>query len=287
MNNLALCYAGLGRHADALKMHEATLALRKTKLGPDHSDTLSSMNNLANSYQALGRLADALKLHKETLARKRAKLGPGHPDTLLGMYNLALCYAALGGHADALKLYEEMLALQKAKPGAVRPDTLYIMGHLAECLVKLDRGAEAVPIIDECLQRAAGKVVDPQFIAAMMGLRLGHFAKCRDAAGCRATAEMWEKQNHTDADGLYTAARFRAITAAVIRATDKSDAAAEAAAAEADRAMAWLQKAVAAGPQNAEQIRTGKDLAALREREDFKKLLADLAAKQSRERARE
>ena len=49
MNNLAISYADLGRHAEALKLHEETLALRKAKLGPDHPDTLSSMNNLATA----------------------------------------------------------------------------------------------------------------------------------------------------------------------------------------------------------------------------------------------
>ena len=62
MNNLAVSYAALGRHAEALKLREETLALRKAKLGPDHPDTLTSMNNLAVSYAALGRHAEALKL---------------------------------------------------------------------------------------------------------------------------------------------------------------------------------------------------------------------------------
>jgi hypothetical protein len=42
--------------------------------------------------------------------------------------------------------------------------------------------------------------------------------------------------------------------------------------------MAWLTKAVAAGYKNAAHMRKDKDLDALREREDFKKLLAELAA---------
>ena len=36
MNNLAVSYADLGRHAEALNLREETLALRKAKLGPDH-----------------------------------------------------------------------------------------------------------------------------------------------------------------------------------------------------------------------------------------------------------
>ncbi len=36
MNDLANSYAALGRHGDALKLREETLALQKVKLGPDH-----------------------------------------------------------------------------------------------------------------------------------------------------------------------------------------------------------------------------------------------------------
>ena len=45
--------------------------------------------------------------------------------------------------------------------------------------------------------------------------------------------------------------------------------------------MAWLHRAVAAGYKNAEQMKQDKDLGALRVREDFKKLLAELEAKKN------
>ena len=104
MHNLAAAYAALGRHAEALKLNEETLALRRAKLGPDHPDTLKSMHNLAASYDALGRHADAVKLREETLALRKAKLGPDHPDTLESMNNLASSYLAAGRTREALPL---------------------------------------------------------------------------------------------------------------------------------------------------------------------------------------
>ena len=63
------------------------------------------------------------------------------------------------------------------------------------------------------------------------------------AAGCRATAELFEKLNRPEADQLYLAARLRAVAAEVAtHAVSPDDATADA-----DRAMAWLTKAVAAG----------------------------------------
>jgi hypothetical protein len=195
----------------------------------------------------LGRRADALKLHEEALALRTAKLGRGHPQTLLSMTNLAVADTALGQHAEALALRQVALEHQKAKIGPNHPDTLDSMWGVAASLMRLDRGAEAVPIIDEYVRRAAGRVVDPRLVPAMIGLRLRHFEKAKDASGCRATAELWEKLGRADAGSLYNAACLRAVTAKVLRATDTPPGAADQTAGEADRAMAWLTQAVAAG----------------------------------------
>jgi tetratricopeptide (TPR) repeat protein len=97
MNGLGVCYRKLGRYAEALKLDEEALTLRKAKLGPDHPDTLRGMNDLADSYTYLGRFAEALKLHEETLALRKATLGPDHLETLRSMNNVANSYLDLGG----------------------------------------------------------------------------------------------------------------------------------------------------------------------------------------------
>jgi tetratricopeptide (TPR) repeat protein len=193
MNNLANSYDNLGRHADALKLREETLALRKAKLGPDHPDTLSSMDNLAISYAAVGRHADAFEVFRETLAMRKAKLGPDHPETLNSMNNLAGSYDALGRHAEALKLIEETLAMRRAKLGPDHPDTLLSVYNIACC------------------------------------------------------HSLW-----------------------IPKASDHVK--------QADFAMEWLRKAVAAGFKNVDLIRQDSDLDALRDREDFKKLVAEVEA---------
>jgi serine/threonine protein kinase/tetratricopeptide (TPR) repeat protein len=276
MNNLTTSYADLGRHADALKLQEQTLPLMKVKLGPGHPDTLATMHNLATSYTELGRHADAIGLYQETLALRELKLGPDHPDTLATMNNLAYSYYALGRHADTLRLHEQALALLTAKLGPDHPDTLLGMGNVAQSLLNLGRGAEAVRLIDDCVRRSAGQAVHPRLLPGVMDMRLRHFEKARDAAGCRQTAAMWEGLQRTDADSLYTAARMRAVTAAVLRTADTPSADGRPAEAEADRAMTWLKQAVTAGYKNATRLKQDKDLDALRDRADFAKLLTTL-----------
>ena len=276
MNNLANSYEALNRHADALKLREETLAIQKRVLPKDHPDTLRSMHNLANSYAALNRPTDALKLCEEVLAIMKRVLPKDHPHTLLSMNNLAGSYAALNRHADALKLLEETLAIQKRVLPKDHPDTLTSMVNLADSLIQLDRGVEALPLLDESIAKArTSPAVDPRLIPIAFGLRGKHFQKTGDPAGCRATAEMWEKLNRTDVDGLYNAACFRAVTAGVQAKTPGADAA-RLAKDDADRAMQWLHKAVQAGYKDAAHMKKDTDLDPLRDREDFKKLMAAL-----------
>ena len=107
-------------------------------------------------------------------------------------------------------------------------------------------------------------------------VRLGRGAEA--AADCRRAAETWVERGGSDAESLYNAARFRAVAAAALRAADESAAGAGQAEAEADRAMAWLERADAAGYRDAANMATDHDLDALRHRADFKGLLARLSA---------
>ena len=110
----------------------------------------------------------------------------------------------------------------------------------------------------------------------MILVRVGQADRTKDAAGWRAMAEMFEKLQPPDPESRYNLACLRAIIATILRAVDKSEGAAKDAAAEADRAMVWLKQAVAAGFKDINLMKTDKDLDALRDREDFKKLLAEL-----------
>ncbi len=270
-NNLALSYAALRRFEDALKLQQETLALVAAKLGPNHPDTHSSRINVAKALTDLEQYDDAVTLLRETLAGQQINPGPDHPHTLQTMYSLARNFHSLGQYDEALKFHAEALAGRRVKLGPGHRHTLYSMWAVAENLVKLGRGAEAVSVIDECLRLAAGQP-KAEIFSDVADLRLRHFAKASDPAGCRATAEMWEAMRLDNARSHYAAACFRAVTAKILRTTDSSPAGAKAADAEADLAMDRLRRAVAAGFKDAELLARDKDLDVLRDRADFRSL---------------
>ena len=51
MFNLASTYRNQGRWAEAEKLDVQVMETRKTVLGPEHPDTLTSMANLASTYR--------------------------------------------------------------------------------------------------------------------------------------------------------------------------------------------------------------------------------------------
>jgi serine/threonine protein kinase len=270
MNNLAVSYNAHGRHQEALALRQKTLDLAMKQLGPDHPDTLNKLHNIAFSHAALGDHHKALEIRLQTLERRKAhpQIGPNHPDTFRSMHALALTYSALGRHEEALNLHRETQVLRAKKLGPPHSETLRSLKEVALCLEDLNRGADAVTEVDEFVRLAAAQQIDPKLMADLLELRIRHFAKAADAAACQATAAMWEKMNKSDADSLFFAARLRAVAAKVAGQDVQT------ATSEADRAMAWLEKAVAAGFSSSDSLRTHADLSSIRERTDFKALLA-------------
>ncbi|MGO9465807.1 MAG: tetratricopeptide repeat protein [Isosphaeraceae bacterium] len=278
MNSLAVSYRALGRYDEAMNLAEEGAAALKRVLPPDDPELPKAMMNLAHIYEDLKRHSEAIKLVEETLAIRKRVLPPDHPDTLKSMNNLAIIYAVVNRQGEALKLREETLAAQKRVLPPDHRDTLRSMIYLAISYVAMNRHQEALPLIDEFFPKANRLGLDPQLISSALALRTQCCQKLGDIGGCRSTAEMQEKLNRTDTQKLYNAACIRAVTAS-LQAKAKAPDAARLALEEADRAMAWLTKAVAAGWKDAAHMRKDPDLDSLRNREDFKKLLADLDKK--------
>lgn len=280
MSNLAINYSQLGRQTDAVKLKEEVLEVRRRRFGADHRDTLMSMSDLAAAYVAMGRQAEALKLREEAFTLRKQKLGPDHADTLASMHSIAVSYHALGRHVDALKLLEETLALRQQKLGSDHSDTLLTHWGVIESLAILQRQNEALPRIDEVLMladkaMAASKRVDPRLAPAVFAIRIKIYRDAADAGGCRATAELWEKRNLSNASDLYNAARWRGVTAAV-QSKITGPGSPQLAKEDADRAMKWLTQAVSKGFKNRAVVEEEPDLDHLRERDDFKNLLDSL-----------
>lgn len=241
--------------------------------GVDHPDTLTANHLLADLYADSGRLSDAIKIASECLLSSRRELGADHPQTLAILTNLAIYHRRSGRDSDALNLLEHSFT-EKLRVLHASDQHLYVAAsQLADCQTDLGRGADATATADRYLRHIVGKDrVDPGWIFVLLSVRNKHLASHSDAAGCRATAELAEQSNPILAEDKYNTACFFAI-AAVLYA--KADQQAEAVV-DADRAMGWLSKAVAAMYLDRAHMEKDPNLDPLRHRADFRALLNTL-----------
>lgn len=73
-------------------------------LGPEHTDTLSSLNQLGEMLQAQGKYGDAEEIHQRTLDRYQKTLKLEHAEALRSAKNLALVFQGQGKHSEAEKI---------------------------------------------------------------------------------------------------------------------------------------------------------------------------------------
>ena len=151
-NNLALAYRAAGRAAEAIPLHERTLADRERILGPDHPDTLTSRNNLAARLPGRGPGRRGDPAARADPGRPRADPGPGPPRAPCNSRNnLADAYRAAGRAAEAIPLLERTLADRERVLGPDHPDTLTSRNNLAYAYVAAGRAAEAIPLYERTL----------------------------------------------------------------------------------------------------------------------------------------
>jgi tetratricopeptide (TPR) repeat protein len=228
--------------------------------------------------ETVDRLGHAL-LYMGANAEAAAFLKEGqllHPQDYWINVNLGLCLLRLGQRDDAIRYFTAAVSL--------RPEAVWPRRHIANALTAQavdyaaqGRHADALRLIDELPSGAdwrGGGLTGSVEIARC----IRHFGKLGDLAACRAAAERLEKRDPADPVSFYYAACGRALIAAAQARTGEPDDA-RLAKEEGDRAMGWLMKAGAAGFDDTTDLRQNADLDPLRDREDFRELLAGLERK--------
>jgi tetratricopeptide (TPR) repeat protein/serine/threonine protein kinase len=245
--------------ADALRakgqLDEAVAEYRKAvELEPKYA---TAPRNLILALERKGCMEEAIAFRKKLIERD--------PKNAAEHYHLGNALKAKGDLDGAEAAYREAVRLDGNRHGAA-------IDALAELLLSRGKVKEAVATYRRSV------ALDPENASAHRGL--GNALKAKGdldeaVAAYRAAAAAHEKKNPADANSLYNAACYRGQTAAA-QARARGPDAARLAKEEADRAMAWLTKAVAAGFADFALLDEDTDLDSLRDREDFRKLLADL-----------
>ncbi|KAK7177352.1 Kinesin light chain 5 [Paraphaeosphaeria sporulosa] len=132
-----------GRYEEAEEMFVQVIETRKTVLGEEHPDTLTSMANLASTYRIQGRWKEAEELEVQVMETFKRVLGEEHPATLTSMANLASTFWNQGRWKEAEELEVQVMETRKRVLGEEHPDTLTSMANLASTYRNQGRWKEA------------------------------------------------------------------------------------------------------------------------------------------------
>ena len=127
----SLVFHHVGSWDEEEKLEVEVMNGRKTKLGSDHPDTLTSMARLASTYRYKGKWDEAEKLEVDVMNGRKTKLASDHLDTLASMANLASTYRYQGKWDEAEKLEVDVMNGIKTKLGSDHSETLTSMANLA------------------------------------------------------------------------------------------------------------------------------------------------------------
>jgi serine/threonine protein kinase/tetratricopeptide (TPR) repeat protein len=298
---------GMGKWSEALGAYKKEITIRQ-KLADANPAFAQSQSALAKCYDdsgwrmsQMGKPAEALAAYQKALAIRQKLLDTNPADSQFqrnladSELNIGWQFAHSGKNDEALEYYtrEQAIRQKLAAAESASPDDTESLAmcqtNTADVLRNAGRLAEARAACERA--RALGERLvkeHPQPDSYRGGLaetyvRTGLLQ--RDAKDLAAAAASWKR-----AIALYEGLKSPDEEQTFLRACchagllnlanrPGSGVSAEEGRAETERAMSWLRKAVTAGYGNPNAYRTESALDSLRGREDFKKLLADLAAK--------
>jgi serine/threonine-protein kinase len=226
--------------------------IRDNPAVPDFRDRLaSSHSNLGQLLTSTGQPSEAQSEFRKVLAI-RQKLVDDNPRAVEGRLKLAACHTNLA-----------LVARRLGRPAEAR-----------------DRCGRAIAICEELIREVPeapiyrGRLATSLLARSMCRRELGDAADAAADAG-KALA-LWDSLPERSGEEWFETACAHAILASLAGQTGSDVAAAEVSA-EVEAAMKLLGKAVASGYRNAAAFRTEPALDHLREREDLKILMMDLA----------
>lgn len=144
--NLAMVELAEGDVAEARRLFERALTIRRTAFGEDEPGIAALLNNLGELERSTGHPERARALHEKALAMRRALREPGHPEIAQSLNNLGVTLRDLGEIDEAGQLVGDALAIRRERLGPTHVATLESAANAAAIAIEKNdlAGAEAL-----------------------------------------------------------------------------------------------------------------------------------------------
>jgi tetratricopeptide (TPR) repeat protein len=141
-----------GRYAEAERLYQRAIRIRRKALGPEHPAVAQTLSNLALLHHRQFRYRKAERLYRRALEIRRKSLGPNDPGVATVLNNLGGLYRAMRRYRQAESLFLEALAIFEIASGSECSgvaQSLNNLGGLYRLQGELDR---AEPLLRRALE---------------------------------------------------------------------------------------------------------------------------------------
>jgi serine/threonine protein kinase/tetratricopeptide (TPR) repeat protein len=254
---LGITYVNMGQSEKAEATLRAAMDTHQA-LVRDYPDDPECRRSLARVYASLStnyfnntRQFEKAEAAEQQMLQIMEGLAREHPDVLEFGYEVGFCYAQLAGIADAMGRFDAAL------------------GHCHRAIENLEH------ILARGYGPALQTLLNARIIRCIVLAGKGDHARATDGASAVA------RQEGLNSGNLYNIACVFGRSSAVVEKDTKLSPAdrTQLKTQYADRAMEFLRQAMARGPQSAPGMKSDPDLASLRSREDFRKLVREVEQK--------
>ena len=176
-------YREVGQYAEAIDQLERSTAIKTSKLGPEHPDTLTTLFDQAAANRDGGQYAESIKLYETLRDLSIQVFGADHQFTLKVLNELAGVFVAMEKTSEAIGIVESVFDAQVRIMGPAHPETLQTRMRLANIYYKIGKNSEAI-MIYEMIRDASVRVLGPEHqitLDAMDGLGMA-FSKSQRTA---------------------------------------------------------------------------------------------------------
>jgi eukaryotic-like serine/threonine-protein kinase len=285
-------YAGKGKDVEAVALLEMGCRILESLIAANpqvtdfRRDLATLLNNLGGVHVRAGRRQPALKAYERAAGVQRS-LVAGHPDVheyrlnlARTCHNVALRHHEAGRYQEALKAYAESAAhfgkLLKTRPG----DPVYAAGvagalnNSADVLQKMNRPEEAIKTFEKALEhqkmafaRGPHSAEHRRFLGKVYGNLARAYRLARQPAAAVPLSLERRKLWPGNPTELYRIVRDF-LLAAQLAEKDSADQRRYQ-----DLALETIRLAVEAGYRDEKELRSNPELAVLRNRPEFERLL--------------
>uniref|UniRef100_A0A7S3H3U1 Uncharacterized protein n=1 Tax=Spumella elongata TaxID=89044 RepID=A0A7S3H3U1_9STRA len=154
LNQVALALQVLGRHTEALDLHQQSLAMYLEVLpDPDQHRTVADLHfNIAVACNSLGNKTEALAIYQKAVTIYRCTLGEDHEDVSSTLCTIAELLVSMYRQEEGIRYYQKVVLILQRAPSATQANVALVLTKIGEAYSEINKYDDTLSFFQRALE---------------------------------------------------------------------------------------------------------------------------------------